>query len=350
MSRYFDISLMTYRVKLLGSALAASLVLGACNDAQFNAETRKNAEPAPPDAPPPPPPENPPRCTDQLERLGAHVAFLIDNSNSNAATDCPGSVRLSQGNEAWECRQATSREVATLAAFDTVLAAGGASNAVDARSRVSVAGFPVSNINGNPQLDWIDVAPGDARDQLAAGLRFTRRPGGLTPYGEAVDAATELFSGLENDGRGRVAVLVTDGEPTDRDPAEVAAKAQELTKMGVELITVFVTSGETRAAREARHIEMLRNFNQSSLSNGQGPWYTDRYPTFDSWTADLLGRGGSQGGSLGLIRQISSKVDPSCQDATGSRCERRMIEVGQASALKSTFEQIIRSRVIGCVP
>src|SRR5690606_14360241 len=51
-----------------------------------------------------------PTCDDTEKSIGGHLAFLIDNSNSNAATDCPEKTRIGThaGTDIYECGAQTN--------------------------------------------------------------------------------------------------------------------------------------------------------------------------------------------------------------------------------------------------
>jgi hypothetical protein len=46
--------------------------------------------------------------------------------------------------------------------------------------------------------------------------------------------------------------------------------------------------------------------------------------------------------------RMTSKEDPSCQDASGKICPRKSYEVGNAEGLKKVFLDIVRTQAIGC--
>jgi len=349
------------------AAIGVMLLAIGCNGADFSADDRATAAPPPPDVttttipttvttkPIAPTPE----CRDGQQRVGAHVAFLVDNSNSNSDTDCPNRRRIGSlnGSDIFECGSATNRETATLAAFDTLArvrataVTPGEEQAL-ATSRMAVASFPATS-NGRDGTDgwelrtrggWLNVDDPARRAELGSSMSFTRRPGGMTPYGAAVDAARALFRSVPDDGKAKVAVLVTDGEPTDRDPVAVAEASADLARRGIELVTVFVTRGETRSQRVAKHTEILRTYNTNSVNQGRGTWFASRYQSFEAYIANLLG----SNGTVSLLDRLTGRVDRSCQDTTGALCPRLTVEVADSAALTSAFERVITTRAISC--
>lgn len=298
-----------------------------------------------------PSPVDAPVCRDDQKSVGAQIAFIVDNSNSNAATDCPGARKTGsfQGAETYECDRETNREKAVLSSYDILaaIAAREPSN-VDALSTVAVASFPTresytdgSQIHTN---GWLNATGNTSRNNLAEAMKFARTPFGLTPYGSGLSAAKNLFSMATNDSRAKVLVFITDGEPTDRDPLAVASQAMDIRSTDVELITIFITGRETRAQRKSNHADMLRRFNEASMRDGSGTWYSNNIRGFDEYISLINGTNNVGG----LVTEISSKVDERCVDQGANKCNRLTVEVSDAESLKSTLQSIIKSRAIKC--
>lgn len=290
-----------------------------------------------------------PVCAANQKSIGANVAFLVDNSSSNAATDCPGATvaRNINGADMYRCSQETNREKAVLAAFDMLADVSARDSSPMAASNISIVAFPAEGnavqtvkiaTNG-----WVSSRPAaENRTGIQTALQFTRDPFGATPYGTAIAAANGLFSVNSNDGRAKLAVLVTDGEATDRDPAEVADRAKALRAAGVELVTIFVGNSQNRAQRQAAHAQMLQAWDQRSMP---GHYYNaQRYQTFDAYLDDILGRNGR----VPLVDAVTSQVVPTCVDAQGSVCQRWKAEINNSNELTTVVKQIIRSRAIKC--
>lgn len=353
--------------RLVAVALLTSLA--ACSGANFKGGSRGNDSPAaPPVAEPTPsvsptPPVASPKipygstCSDGQQAIGANVTFLIDNSSSNGATDCPSATQI--GTEAqtplMQCGAETNREKAVLSAFDILADASTRDGKDTAVSHISIVQFPaqVQNTTTNSRIEtgarvvtygWLRTSPSDAnRSAIASAMQFSRDPYGSTPVGAAIESASNLFAAVANDGRARVVILVTDGEPTDRDPAAVANRATQLRQLGVEVITVFVTSGQTRADRQATHAQMLQAWEQESLKT-QKHWYAGAYTSFEAYLNGLLGRNGE----ASLIQKLSGPVDVTCVDKPGVICDRQIVEVSSSNDLTKAFQQIIRTKAIKC--
>ena len=291
-----------------------------------------------------------PICKPSQRSIGANIAFLIDNSSSNSVTDCPGASRAGrfQDTDIYACSSETNREKAVLAAFDLLADVSTRDQSPTAASNVSIVGFPAANNAVQNVLTatngWIATRPSQQnRATIQSALSFTRQPMGATPYGSAINAASDLFSlSPASDERSRVAVLVTDGEPTDRDPADVAARAKALQSSGVEVITVFITNSQTRAQREVAHQSMLASWEQRSRP---GHFYNaQRYTSFDDYLKDIFGRSGR----VSLADAVTSKVVPTCVDSVGSVCQRWKVEIADSAGLANVVKQIIRTRAVRC--
>lgn len=280
---------------------------------------------------------------------------MIDNSSSNGATDCPGGKRIGQVGDVnlMECTSETGREKAVLSAFDVLAEVASKDGREAAVSNLSVIQFPgqISTANARQEVNaqtmtngWLRSSPAEAnRTQLSSAMQFTRKPYGSTPIGAASESGISLFSQVPTDGRSRVVVLVTDGEPTDTNPADVTAKADRLKALGVEVISVFMTNGQTRQQRIAAHETMLRGWEDLQVKN-TSHCYKGSYASFDEYLNALLGKNGQ----ASLIQSATSKTDITCIDRQGSVCQRCTVEVTDASALTNIFKQIIRSKVIKC--
>lgn len=290
-----------------------------------------------------------PVCAANQKSIGANVAFLVDNSSSNAATDCPGAnlARNLGGADMYHCAQETNREKAVLAAFDMLADVSAKDSSPMAASNVSIVAFPAEGnavqtvkiaTNG-----WVSSRPAaENRAGIQTALQFTRDPFGATPYGTAISSASGLFSANSNDGRAKLAVLVTDGEPTDRDPADVAERAKALRAAGVEIVTIFVADSQSRAQRMASHAQMLQSYEQRSQP---GHFYNaQRYQSFDAYLDEILGRNGK----LPLVDAVTSQVVPTCVDGQGTVCQRWKVEIANSSELTNVVKQIIRTRAIKC--
>ena len=291
-----------------------------------------------------------PICKPSQRSIGANLAFLIDNSSSNSVTDCPGASRTGrfQDTDIYTCSGETNREKAVLAAFDLLADVSTRDQSPAAASNIALVGFPAAN-NAVQNVQkatngWVATRPSQQnRATIQSALQFTRQPMGATPYGSAINAASDLFSmSPASDERSRVAVLVTDGEPTDRDPADVAVRAKALHASGIEVITVFITNSQTRSQREVAHQSMLASWEQRSRP---GHYYnSQRYSSFDEYLTDIFGRSGR----VSLADAVTSKVVPTCVDSTGSVCQRWKVEIADAAGLANVVKQIIRTRAVRC--
>ena len=289
------------------------------------------------------------QCTDAQTAIGANVAFIIDNSYSHSQTDCQNINRqLWNSQRKVLCQDPTNREKAVLAAFDVLDQIGKDANYSDSSaSAVAIASFPTANetVNGMQihTNGWI-TAKADAKGGIESSLRFTREPIGYTPYGAGMRAAQTLFGSNQNlpTEKAKVAVLVTDGEPTDRNPRETIQIAESLRAQGVEVVTVFVSQGQSRAQRRNSHIDYLRLEDQNWFrqTNGRDNWYDRQvWNNFDSYVSELMGSGANPQ----LVDKITAQYDPSCKDSDGTVCSRKIIEVSNSAELDKVFRQIVKN-------
>ena len=269
-------------------------------------------------------------CADQTRSIGAKIAFLIDNSQSNELTDCPFPVktggRNSSGQPLYRCELETNREKAVLASFDFLqkIAEQEPNNSA-AVSNVAITSFPTSELGGfMVQSTWRPTKSGE-RSALSTLLRFARQPEGQTPYGEAMAGAQNVFNGLAGDGRANMAILVTDGLPTDRNPSAVQAKADQLRQSGVRVVTVYVTGKVQRSQRYTEHRKLLSRF-ESLYQESNQHWYdTNAYGSFDTYMQSIFG----------LAAGMSNN---------------EVVEVQDSAGLEKTLLSIISQEAIRCEP
>lgn len=227
-------------------------------------------------------------CTNTDKVTGAHLLFLMDNSGSMEQTDCPGGRAT--------CLGETEREKALLVSFD-VLSQVQAKYPfqTSAVSTLSYAQFTPGAVPGfRSKLVGFEIK-GQGRGEFQRDIQFLRQPAGDTPFAGAVEQARDLSQSINsmfsNDGKPRVIVVVTDGEPTDRDPAQVLADVKAVRATGLKWITVKVTNGQSKDARTAAHRTlMLNSYENSSRGRTQsnGHWYVPRYANFESYFAELM--------------------------------------------------------------
>ena len=295
-------------------------------------------------------PVEPPVCKKEQKTIGADIAFIIDNSNSNAVTDCPESIEagMHNGVAVYECMAQTNREVAVKAAFDLLsdIAAKESTNAM-AQSKLSIASFPSKEdyVAGwtDQSKGWIETN-GTNKDKLTSVMSFSRKPSGLTPYLAAMTGAESAFAQTSADGRAKVAVLVTDGEPSDSNPSAVEAKAATLRSKGVKVITIYVTGSESRGTRIKNHTDMMRGINDARLKQTGKNWFAATYASLTEYMTALVGNGTKPG----LVSKISSQSDEACKDSDVGMCAREVYEVQKSDALKDAFIQVIKTQAIGC--
>jgi len=349
------------RLLMLG-ALPVAMSLYSCGKPkkQYNngaSSTPPATQPAPNTQAPIPGGQAPnaPICAANQKSIGSNILFMIDNSSSLSATDCPSPVRGNQiqdGNagsiDSWQCNGATNREQAVLAAYDLLAGVSTRDSSPSAVSNVSVIGFPApGNVTQNVLFATnggvSSLQPATNRASLQSALQFTRQPAGATVFGAPLANAASYFQQPASDARSRIAVLITDGEPSDRDPADTIMRAQQLRQRGVDVVTIYVTNSQSRAAREQAHQAMLQSWDQRSAP---GRYYNaQRYQSFDAYLADILGRNGK----VSLTDAVTSQVVATCVDSPGAPCQRWRTEVQDSAGLANIVNQVIRTKAIKCI-
>lgn len=292
-------------------------------------------------------------CQSSQQSVGANVVFLIDNSNSNSATDCPSPSQIGvvSNQPIYRCAAQTNREKAVLDAYDSLVKVAATDNRDLAVSSVAVVQFPIpeNNVDGSRVMTngWIRTTSVQAdRTALQSALQFTRQPVGATPYGAGISAANRLYATMQNDGRARVVILVTDGEPTDRDPASTSAQAQLLRQQGVQVFTVYVTSGQTRSQRISTNQQMLSSWDQFAVQSKNVHWYSTNYNNLNDYLSAISG----STTRASLAQSITSPVDAACVDSANTICQRYMVETATSTALSSVVQEIIKTKTITCQP
>lgn len=291
-----------------------------------------------------------PTCQSTQQKVGANVVFLIDNSSSTNATDCPTPTLISNvnGSPAYRCGAQTNREKAVLGAFDALTSVAVADTQDLAVSNIAVVQFPTpeNTADGSRMMTngWLRTNVGQTdRPALESAMAFTRTPFGASAFGSSIAAASSLYAAVPADGRARVVVLVTDGEPTDRNPADTNAKAAQLRQLGVQVFTVYVTNGVSRSQRMATHAQMLNSWERTAIQRGLH-WYAANYANFNAYIADLLGSANQPS----LAQNVASPVDAACVDKPGALCQRFVVEAANSSALAGIVQQIVTSKVTTC--
>lgn len=209
------------------------------------------------------------KCDEVQTSSGIELTLLIDNSNSNAKTDCPNPKSLGQfrntRTESFECQGETNREKAAQVAVDMLNSYRKDIKNFDAQ--LAIASFPSEkDIENGFEIrtnNWLQVED-NSKEAVTSAMAFSRRPAGKTPYQAAMTAGIELYNQKPESKAARLALLVTDGEPTDENAVQAKAVANQLHALGVKVVTIFVTGTETREARIAQHIQYLQNDGQSA--------------------------------------------------------------------------------------
>lgn len=202
------------------------------------------------------------KCKPQETLVGAIIAFVIDNSNSNGVSDCPQAQILGYSGSApiYKCKEQTKREKAILSAHQILGGIGKLKTQDISQSTISVSSFPTkSNIYNGWKINqkWLNPSKYDL-NSIQKNLLFTREPVGETPYYSGLYAAYTLFKKVsKSSSKEKVVFFITDGFPTDKDPQKILSIANNLKNLGVKIDTVFVIDSQTRTNQVQNHKKEL---------------------------------------------------------------------------------------------
>lgn len=325
--------MLDFRLKIWTVSLCAGAFV-SCSSGKVEDSSGQGPVPIATPAPVVTPSIAPAVCQASQQAIGANVVFLVDNSSSTSATDCPSPSAIGNlnGTPAYRCGAQTNREKAVLGAFDALTSVAVKDTRDLAISNIAVVQFPTqSSAEGSSVMTngWArtNTAQSD-RAGLEAAMSFARTPFGASAFGSSIDAANRLLAGVPADGRGKVVVLITDGEPTDRDPADTKAKAAQLKALGAQVFTVNVTNGQTRSQRIAAHVQTLNSWERTAQTRGLH-WYAAHYANMNAYLTDLLG----STNQASLAQSVATQT---------------IVEATDASALASIVQQIVTSKVTAC--
>jgi hypothetical protein len=293
-------------------------------------------------------------CSDDTKPVGTHVAFMIDNSGSNGATDCY--MRKDIDKYRYECSGPTKRERAVYAVYDYLKAfaaqnTGGDTEAkARAASKMAITKFPLDpKIEGdqafqrNPQSEsgdgWFNTSI-NQQDALTAVMSFTRKVYGSTPYYEAITGAKTVFASLKDAdaSKTKIAILISDAEPTDANPELVVKLADELKKNGVTLITVKLTEASGFGVRLQEHKSMIKEWDDGSPYYprdiyGEAPQGFDKY--FEA--------------VISLPEDVASPKDPFCgADDEGCDKTKLVLPFANIDTLGETLKNIVKIHGVKC--
>ena len=284
--------------RLLLWAFFLSMIFTNCKTAKFAANNSLNS------------------CNKDDKVTGANFIFLIDNSGSMFETDCLNP------DASGTCSAATEREKAILASFDRLVDITEKSdNPEQAKSVFTIAKFSpdirlgkMSDINEPVYAQFETIASERAR--LAETLKFTRQPKGDTPYEIAVQYTKRFLNEQKNQKR-NVAVLLTDGEPTDTNPEVTLKNASQLP---LDRFTIRInTKGDSLEERYLDHKARIERY----YTNDRDGW-TSNYDDIEKYMNDLMS----------LATNFS---------------QREPTNIESAKALETAiFDDVIRSTIKSC--
>lgn len=234
-----------------------------------------------------------PKCSLQENVLrGAHILLLVDNSTSMQQTDCP-SLRDGQ------CGGKTAREQTVMDIVQSLQNIENSSKDKDiSRSSIAIAQFTVDQAGDAAQYardlmlnpTWATQVNNNA---LQRQIQRFKQPYGDTPYRNAVQLAQQLRDRVKsslaaNDTKPVIAVMITDGEPTDRNPAKVRDLASAFKASGVKWYSVMVNPATDRQQRLAVHHDIMLGYQRSHGPSYGGNWFDTNYSAFEAYWTDLI--------------------------------------------------------------
>lgn len=241
-------------------------------------------------------------CPKGQKRQGINLAFVVDNSNSHGKSDCPDAKSTGRdgvGNETFRCSQ-TNREKAVLYSTRALGQIGLQGN--DAISHVGFEYFPLESNSFVPK--WYNattVYNNPSQSNISREILALRLPKGVTPYKEGLEGGLHLFRKTKASDKKNVLFIITDGYPTDQDPAAVLQIVDKLKALNVQIISAMVTNEHSQYKLRSQHRSIMRsNFRGS---NGK-PWYHSRYKSWDAYFLDLIGVKDNEG----LLSRMSSQI------------------------------------------
>lgn len=311
---------------ILSVALSCLFVVVGCSNSNFSGSARpSNPSDTSTNPNPGPNPSVNPACKNTSQQMGVQVAFIIDNSSSNTQTDCSNPVLTGNvsGAPQYTCDSATHRENAVLSAYDYLQPSSVSATTPIGKSQFAVASFPRTLQDGYiVQTNWQLIDNANQRAAISQSLAFTRQPMGNTPYGAAVQSMSDIFRVAPVDSRARVAILVTDGFPTDRNGVQVRNAAAALKATGVDIYSIYITNSASLASSQADHLAFLQNMENAAAP---GHYYdTSAYPSFSAYTDHILGTNGRQS----LLQEMSKQI----------------ISIDSAAQLQSTIQSLVQSK------
>ncbi len=283
----------------------------------------------------------PPACQNQEILLGAKVVFMIDNSSSNAYTDCPNrqTMQAVSGSQVFQCNAAPKRYTAVLDAVADIYEKSKVTSKENPSSVASIVFPNTRNLN----VQWTNIDE-NSKNKMAQELGVLKTPYGLTPFEEGIANAEKLFSQIQSSTAqesAKLLIVVTDGFPTDRNPVGTLNRAEALKKSGVEIVSIPIG---TKSLERQAYVNDIIQFSTRIAMQGQTSWWSDDSLKLFGNDRDSLNKyidfsiGSLDQKSPSLLEKMSSRVEKVCDgDANAANCN-----------LSSIFKEIIRKKMISC--
>lgn len=245
------------------------------------------------------------------------ILFVVDNSGSNGLKD--GSIQsppnyvgtdpVRKGKSARGIEETYTDRQNTI--YDIFLhtmdldSAALKTNPGFTGSEIGVVSFPKSeqdlssyqNITGVAGSSFPDAMTGtktiannaEKRTALWDALSFTYKPEGATPYYTALQAVDDYLvkTKAADDSRESIALLITDGLPTDEQPSKVRELRQSLgSKIALHILSVYRPGADINAQNSEAASALKVAFDTQNW--GRRPGASDGFSTFDDYWKALL--------------------------------------------------------------
>ena len=292
---------MKFSRTLTGILPLVVLTLISCARTKFNGES-----------------ENPPQCVEEAkDALGAHIAFVIDNSGSNgsdAETDCPG---MQRANGYYYCSQPTMREISVLESVE-FLDAMTKAEPTNAQAESILTLISYNDTRANTHLSNVSTRNG-ALAPFTNAVQFARRPYGDTPLLRGLQNGYQALQNSlsTNDPRAKVMIIVSDGYNTDRQLNPIYSISQQFRAAGGKIFAITNTDGKNKAERD----QYFHNYMK------QRPNWSSEY-TNQEYVARVVGENGHQP----ILKEISDAY----------------FEVDNANDIPKVMKKIVVEGAVSC--
>lgn len=249
-----------------------ALVSTNCNDSNFRGSSgKKSSTPVNPVGSTPPK-----ECVKLEESRSLNLALVVDNSGSNIRDSfnprLPGSDCVLNNPTDRECKEATKRELAALAAFNVLTENEKTYESLKGKNKFAVIKFPEegeSSMNlyratAAISSDWASIT-----DQLPD-MSFTRKPEGATPLKKALELTADSMKEAQiiDNGNSNLVVVISDGGATDPEPV-IADELRKLFPAGTKFAVYMLIEAAKITTWLSDHAKYMRSTRVFSGEDGE---------------------------------------------------------------------------------